>query len=67
MQTSGPLPENFPSNTLDKSARGETSTLEAMEARIKLDLEYLRGWSPGLDLKILALTFIKIFSDDKAY
>jgi putative colanic acid biosynthesis UDP-glucose lipid carrier transferase len=48
-------------------ARGETSTLEAMEARIKLDLEYLRGWSPALDLKILALTFIKIFSDDKAY
>jgi putative colanic acid biosynthesis UDP-glucose lipid carrier transferase len=48
-------------------ARGETSKLEDMEARIKLDLEYLRGWSPGLDLKILALTFIKIFSDDKAY
>jgi putative colanic acid biosynthesis UDP-glucose lipid carrier transferase len=48
-------------------ARGETSRLEEMEARIKLDLEYLRGWSPLLDFKILALTFVKIFRDDKAY
>jgi putative colanic acid biosynthesis UDP-glucose lipid carrier transferase len=48
-------------------ARGETSRLEEMEARIKLDLEYLRGWSPLLDFKIMALTFVKIFRDDKAY
>ena len=48
-------------------ARGETSRLEEMEARIRLDLEYLRGWSPLLDFKILALTLVKIFGDDKAY
>ena len=48
-------------------ARGETARLEEMEARIKLDLEYLRGWSPGLDFKIMALTFVKIFRDDKAF
>jgi putative colanic acid biosynthesis UDP-glucose lipid carrier transferase len=48
-------------------ARGETSKLEDMEARIKLDLEYLRGWSPLLDIKIMALTFVKIFRDDNAY
>jgi putative colanic acid biosynthesis UDP-glucose lipid carrier transferase len=48
-------------------ARGETSRLEEMEARIRLDLEYLRGWSPLLDFKILALTLVKIFRDDQAY
>jgi len=48
-------------------ARGETSKLEEMEARIRHDLEYLRRWTPALDLKILALTLVKIFRDDKAY
>jgi len=38
-----------------------------MEARIRHDLDYLRRWSPGLDLKILVLTLVKIFRDDKAY
>lgn len=47
--------------------RGETSRLEDMEDRIKYDLEYLRHWSPALDLKILLLTAAKIFRDDKAY
>jgi putative colanic acid biosysnthesis UDP-glucose lipid carrier transferase len=48
-------------------ARGETSKLEEMEARIRHDLDYLRGWSPALDFKILILTIVKIFRDDKAY
>jgi putative colanic acid biosynthesis UDP-glucose lipid carrier transferase len=48
-------------------ARGETSKLEEMEARIRHDLDYLRRWTPALDLKILALTVVKIFRDDKAY
>jgi putative colanic acid biosysnthesis UDP-glucose lipid carrier transferase len=48
-------------------ARGETSKLEDMEARIRHDLDYLRRWSPLLDFKILALTFVRIFGDDKAY
>ena len=48
-------------------ARGETSKLEEMEARIRHDLDYLRRWSPALDLKILLLTVARIFRDDKAY
>jgi putative colanic acid biosynthesis UDP-glucose lipid carrier transferase len=47
--------------------RGETSKLEDMQARVLYDLEYLRRWSPYLDLKILWLTAFKIFKDDKAY
>jgi len=33
--------------------RGETETLEKMEQRLAFDLEYLRRWSLGLDLKLL--------------
>ena len=40
--------------------RGETSNLEDMEARVKFDLDYLRHWSPTLDLKILILTVLEI-------
>jgi putative colanic acid biosynthesis UDP-glucose lipid carrier transferase len=47
--------------------RGETSRLEEMEARIKYDLDYLRNWSPMLDLKILSATALKIFVDKRAY
>jgi putative colanic acid biosynthesis UDP-glucose lipid carrier transferase len=48
-------------------ARGETVTVEEMEARVKHDLDYLRRWSPMLDFKILLLTVVKVFSDDNAY
>jgi len=47
--------------------RGETSQLEEMEARVNYDLDYLRRWTPMLDVKIILLTAIKIFRDDKAY
>jgi putative colanic acid biosynthesis UDP-glucose lipid carrier transferase len=47
--------------------RGETTRLEDMEARVKYDIEYLRHWSLGLDIKILFLTAFRIFRDDKAY
>jgi putative colanic acid biosysnthesis UDP-glucose lipid carrier transferase len=47
--------------------RGETSQLEEMEARVNYDLDYLRRWTPMLDIKIILLTAIKIFRDDKAY
>ncbi|MGH8140713.1 MAG: undecaprenyl-phosphate glucose phosphotransferase [Steroidobacteraceae bacterium] len=47
--------------------RGETQTLEQMEARLKYDLEYLRNWSPLLDLKILAKTVLIVARGDKAY
>jgi putative colanic acid biosysnthesis UDP-glucose lipid carrier transferase len=47
--------------------RGETASLEDMEARVRYDLDYLRHWTPMLDIKILLLTVIKIFRDERAY
>lgn len=47
--------------------RGETSRIEDMQARVNYDLEYLRRWSPLLDLKILFLTAIRLINDEKAY
>jgi putative colanic acid biosynthesis UDP-glucose lipid carrier transferase len=47
--------------------RGETSQLEEMEARVNYDLDYLRHWTPMLDIKIILLTAVKVFRDDKAY
>jgi len=47
--------------------RGETSRLEDMQARIEYDLDYLRRWSPMLDLKILTQTAILLMFDRKAY
>jgi putative colanic acid biosynthesis UDP-glucose lipid carrier transferase len=47
--------------------RGETSKLEEMEARVNYDLDYLRHWTPMLDIKILLLTVVKVFRDEKAY
>lgn len=47
--------------------RGETAELSQMESRVKYDLDYLRHWSPTLDLKILILTALKMFFDKKAY
>jgi putative colanic acid biosynthesis UDP-glucose lipid carrier transferase len=47
--------------------RGETSRLEDMKARIEYDLEYLRQWTPSLDLRILFKTAIQVIGDRKAY
>ena len=47
--------------------RGETSQLEQMQTRVNFDLDYLRHWSPMLDIKILLLTVVTLFRDDKAY
>jgi putative colanic acid biosynthesis UDP-glucose lipid carrier transferase len=47
--------------------RGETTRLEDMQARINFDLEYVRSWSPDLDIKILFLTMLRFFRDTKAY
>ncbi len=47
--------------------RGETSQLADMQARVNYDLDYLRRWTPMLDVKILFLTVLKVFRDDKAY
>jgi putative colanic acid biosynthesis UDP-glucose lipid carrier transferase len=47
--------------------RGETAKLEEMKARIEFDLDYLRRWSPALDLKILVKTVFVLLGDRKAY
>jgi putative colanic acid biosynthesis UDP-glucose lipid carrier transferase len=47
--------------------RGETARVEDMQARVDYDLEYLRRWTPLLDLKILLVTAIRVFRDSKAY
>jgi putative colanic acid biosynthesis UDP-glucose lipid carrier transferase len=47
--------------------RGETETLDKMQARIEYDLDYLRNWSLGLDLKIIFMTVGVVFKDQYAY
>ena len=47
--------------------RGETDTLEKMQARVEYDLEYLRNWSIGLDLQIIVRTIRLVFFDRNAY
>jgi putative colanic acid biosysnthesis UDP-glucose lipid carrier transferase len=47
--------------------RGETDTLDKMEARVEYDLEYLRNWSLGLDLQIIARTAKLMLFDRNAY
>lgn len=43
--------------------RGETETLEKMSERVRYDLEYLRNWSPWLDIKILFMTLRVVVKD----
>jgi len=47
--------------------RGETDTLDKMAARIEFDLEYLRNWTVGFDLLIIARTVKLVFFDRDAY
>jgi putative colanic acid biosynthesis UDP-glucose lipid carrier transferase len=47
--------------------RGETDTLDKMQARIDYDLDYLRNWSLPLDLYIIARTIRLVFRDHAAY
>ena len=47
--------------------RGETDTIQKMQARVEYDLEYLRNWSLGLDLQIIARTVKLVFFDRNAY
>lgn len=47
--------------------RGETDTLNKMQARIDYDLDYLRNWSLQLDLFILLKTIKLVFKDSAAY
>jgi lipopolysaccharide/colanic/teichoic acid biosynthesis glycosyltransferase len=43
--------------------RGNT----ALDKRIEYDLEYIERWSLGLDLKIIALTIVRILFERNAY
>jgi putative colanic acid biosynthesis UDP-glucose lipid carrier transferase len=45
--------------------RGETAKLEQMQARVNYDLDYLRQWSPLLDLQILLKTAIQMVRGDR--
>ena len=47
--------------------RGETDTLDKMQARIDYDLDYLRNWSLQLDLFIVLKTVRLVFKDSAAY
>jgi putative colanic acid biosynthesis UDP-glucose lipid carrier transferase len=47
--------------------RGETVSLDQMRARVEYDLEYLRNWSLGLDLQIIARTVKLVFFDRNAF
>lgn len=47
--------------------RGETRTLDKMQARIDHDLDYLRNWSLQLDLHIIIKTVLVVVGDRAAY
>lgn len=44
--------------------RGETDTLDKMQARIEYDLDYLRNWSVTLDIKVIIMTAFLMFRGD---
>lgn len=45
--------------------RGEFRDVTQLKARVKLDIWYIEHWSFLLDLKIIALTVVKMFQGDK--
>jgi putative colanic acid biosynthesis UDP-glucose lipid carrier transferase len=47
--------------------RGETATLDRMEARIQHDLDYLRNWSLWLDLWIILKTVKVVLTRENAH
>jgi len=47
--------------------RGETDTVEKMEARVAHDIHYVENWSLALDIKILAMTFFIVLFQRNAY
>jgi putative colanic acid biosynthesis UDP-glucose lipid carrier transferase len=47
--------------------RGATANVEDMQARVNYDLDYLRRWSPMLDLEILGRTVITVVRHKNAY
>ncbi|MCU0715808.1 MAG: undecaprenyl-phosphate glucose phosphotransferase [Pirellula sp.] len=47
-----------------EGSRGETDTIEKMEARIALDHRYIREWSLWLDIKLIFKTFRVVLRQD---
>jgi len=47
--------------------RGETDTLDKMQKRVECDHQYIRDWSPWLDIKILFRTVFTVLSKQNAY
>jgi putative colanic acid biosynthesis UDP-glucose lipid carrier transferase len=47
--------------------RGETDSVDKMEARVQCDLDYLRNWSLRLDVYIILRTIRLVFRDGAAY
>jgi len=47
--------------------RGETETLDKMEARIEYDLDYLRNWSLWLDMWIIVRTVLVVAKRENAH
>jgi putative colanic acid biosynthesis UDP-glucose lipid carrier transferase len=47
--------------------RGETDTLDKMQKRVEFDHQYIREWSPWLDIKILFKTVFTVLSKQNAY
>ena len=47
--------------------RGETKTVELMEARVKYDIYYVENWNLLFDLKILLMTVVTALRGRNAY
>ena len=47
--------------------RGETETVEKMQKRVEYDIDYLKHWSPSLDLWILLRTAFVVVKGHRAY
>lgn len=47
--------------------RGETETLDKMQARIDMDHRYIREWSIWLDMRIIFRTFAVVLKQENAY
>jgi putative colanic acid biosynthesis UDP-glucose lipid carrier transferase len=47
--------------------RGETDTLDKMQKRVDMDLNYINNWTLWLDIKIIFMTIFKGFINKNAY
>jgi putative colanic acid biosysnthesis UDP-glucose lipid carrier transferase len=47
--------------------RGETDTIDKMEKRVEFDLEYLRNWTPMLDVYVILRTVKLVITGKNAY